>query len=74
VIQLAPFVSIDLFCYTPDEFETMFATYRLTPIDAKGKGLVLLGDEFVAPYKERYAEFVARGMRKSTSVLFPPAM
>jgi len=52
----------------------MFATYRLTPIDAKGKGLVLLGDEFVAPYKERYAEFVARGMRKSTSVLFPPAM
>jgi len=34
VVQLAPPVPIDIFCYTPAEFEKMFNTYRLTAIDA----------------------------------------
>lgn len=73
VRALAPFVSVDLFCYTPAEFEQMFTTYRLTAIDAIGEGVVLYGEEFVAPFVKRHLEFVKRGMRKTNCVLIPPS-
>jgi predicted nucleotidyltransferase len=72
VIQLAPFMPVDLFCYTPQEFEVMFQAFRLTPIDAVGEGVVLLGDDWVRPYKERHAILVEHGMRKTDCVLIPP--
>ncbi len=69
VRKLAPLVSMDLFCYTPSEFEQMFNSYRLTAI---GEGIVLLGEDFVAPFKQKYAEYVDRGMRKTSCALIPP--
>ena len=72
VMDLTPDVSVDLFCYTPSEFEQMFKTYRLTAIDAIGEGIVLFGEAFISPYKKRHAEFVRRGMRKTSCVLIPP--
>jgi len=73
VRALAPLVSIDLFCYTPAEFERMFNEYRLTAIDAVGEGVVLLGEEFLAPFTRQYAEFIKHGMKKTNCVLIPPS-
>ena len=72
VRKLAPLVSMDLFCYTVREFEQMFNSYRLTAIDAIGEGIVLHGEDFVAPFKQKYAEHVDRGMRKTSCALIPP--
>jgi hypothetical protein len=70
--RLAPPVAIDLFCYTPREFEAMFESYNITAIDSIGDGIVLHGHEFVGSYKERYDSFVQHGMRKGRAVLYPP--
>ncbi|MBN2153822.1 MAG: hypothetical protein JW839_20355 [Candidatus Lokiarchaeota archaeon] len=48
--------------------------YRLTPIDAVGEGVVLFGDEWVRPYKQRHAELVEHGMRKTDCALIPPSL
>ena len=74
IVQLAPFVSVDLFCYTPQEFEAMFKEFRLTPIDAVGEGVVLFGDEWVRPYKNRHDALLEQGMRKTDCVLIPPSV
>ncbi len=74
VVAFTPDVSVDLFCYTPAEFDQMFRKYRLTPIDAVGEGLILFGDDFIAPYKLKYRDFLANGMQKTNCVLSPPQM
>lgn len=74
VVQLGPRVPMDVFCYTPGEFERMFASFNLTAIDAIGEGIVLHGEAFIAPYKRRHAEFVRRGMRKLAHALVPPGL
>lgn len=73
VVHLAPEVSVDVFCYTPAEFETLFNSYNLTAIDAISEGIPLYGEKFIAPYKEKYQEFVRRGLRKKKWVLIPPS-
>lgn len=73
VVHLAPDVSVDVFCYTPAEFETLFNSYNLTAIDAISEGITLYGEKFLAPYREKYAEFVHRGLRKKEWVLIPPS-
>lgn len=70
--QLTPEIALDLFCYTPQEFESMFISYNLTVIDAVGEGIVLYGKEFIENYYDRYKDFVKRGMRKSNCALYPP--
>lgn len=72
--RLAPNVALDLFCYTPQEFETMFNSYNLTPIDAIGEGIALYGEDFFLKYHIRYKEFVKHGMRKSKCALYPPVL
>ena len=72
--QLAPNVALDLFCYTPQEFETMFASYNLTTIDAIGEGIALYGEGFFRKYRDRYNEFVKHGMRKGKCALYPPLL
>lgn len=72
VVQLTPDVAIDIFCYTPKEFATMFHSYRLTAIDAIGEGIPLYGEVYLAPYRKLYKEFIKNGMRKETCVLYPP--
>ena len=74
ITEIAPFVSIDLFCYTPEEFEVLFSSYNLTAIDAIGEGIVLFGEDYIAPYRVRYADFKRRGMRKTQCVLIPPSL
>lgn len=72
ISEYTPFVSIDLFCYTPEEFERLFSSFGLTAIDAIGEGIVLFGEDYVAPYKLRYTDLIHRGMRKTKCVLIPP--
>ena len=74
VVDFTPDISVDLFCYTPSEFDQMFNAFRLTPIDAIGEGIVLFGEEFIAPYKAMYEIFLTNGMRKTNCVLIPPQM
>ena len=74
IIKIAPFVSIDLFCYTPEEFEMLFSSYNLTAIDAIGDGIILFGEDYVAPYRVRYTDFIRRGMQKTQCVLIPPSL
>nr|MDO8084428.1 nucleotidyltransferase domain-containing protein [Candidatus Sigynarchaeum springense] len=74
VIQLAPFVSVDIFCYTPEEFKSMFDEYRLTPIDAMGEGVVLFGDGVgtsvqAAPRGTRGTWHEKDGLRADTTFL-----
>ncbi|MHA1650656.1 MAG: nucleotidyltransferase domain-containing protein [Candidatus Helarchaeota archaeon] len=73
ISEFTPFISVDLFCYTPEEFEELFKSYNLTAIDAIGEGIVLFGDDYIAPYKKRYKDFIRRGMRKTKCVLIPPS-
>jgi len=73
ISEIAPLISIDLFCYTPEEFEELFSSYNLTAIDAIGEGIILFGENYIAPYKVRYADYVHRGMRKTQCVLIPPS-
>ncbi len=73
VIHLAPFISLNIFCYTPDEFENMFNSYHLTAIDSIGEGIVLFGEDFIQPYQIRYKELVRRGLKKLKCILIPPA-
>jgi predicted nucleotidyltransferase len=73
IIKIAPFVSMDLFCYTSEEFEMLFSSYNLTAIDAIGEGIILFGEDYVTPYSVRYADFIRRGMRKTQCVLIPPS-
>ena len=72
VIRLAPLVSIDLFCFTPAEFESLFNDLEITAIDAVGEGVVLFGEPFVEPFKAKHTDLVVRGMKKTDCVLLPP--
>ena len=74
IVQIAPNVAIDIFTYTPQEFDKKFNSYNLTAIDAIGEGLVLYGEDFYNRYKEKYAIFESKGMKKDMKfqVLMPP--
>ena len=72
ILNLAPFVSIDLFCFTPAEFTALFNDFNLTAIDAIGDGIVLFGEEFVVPFKIMHQDFVERGMKKTSCLLVHP--
>jgi len=74
ILRIKPRVPIDIFCFTPEEFEKSFGDFDLTAIDAIGEGIVLYGEEFVKSYKEKYAKLVQAGMRKKKSVLILPSV
>ncbi len=63
-LEKAPALLMDLFCYTPQEFEMLFSTYTLTAIDAIGEGIVIYGEEWVQPYQARYQRLIELGMSK----------
>lgn len=72
VIQLTPDVSTDLFCLTAEEFAALFDDFNITAIDAIGEGIVLFGEDFIAPFKARYEEYVRKGMKKTSCLLVHP--
>ncbi|MHA1721376.1 MAG: nucleotidyltransferase domain-containing protein [Promethearchaeota archaeon] len=74
IVQIAPDVAIDIFTYTPNEFENLFNSYNLTAIDSIGEGIVLVGDNFYKKYKKKFEFFIANGMKKDTKlqILIPP--
>jgi len=72
VVDVAPMVSVDLFCFTPEEFHKLFDDLNLTAIDAVGEGIVLVGDDFMKPYKEQFEDMTARGLRKTDCLIIPP--
>ena len=73
VLMHAPNVPMDVFCYTPAEFEAMFSSYHVTAIDVVGEGIILHGASFMKNYVARHATFVKHGMRKTTCTIVPPA-
>ncbi len=74
VIQIAPMIPIDLFCYTPQEFDKKFRQYNLTAIDSVEEGLVLYQDDFIEKYKELLDYYKKKGMRKGDHILHPPVL
>jgi predicted nucleotidyltransferase len=74
ILDFTPFISMDLFCYTPSEFEELFSSYHLTAIDDIGEGIILDGDIWVRPYQERFQRLVKKGLRKTESMLIVPMM
>ncbi len=62
-------VSVDLFCFTPEEFRKILADLNLTAIDPVGEGIVLSREEFIKPYKEQFEDMTARGMRKKDCMI-----
>jgi predicted nucleotidyltransferase len=72
VIRLAPLVSVDMFCFTPGEFHKLFNDLDLTAIDAIGEGIVLCGDDYIKPYKEKFEDMTARGLKKTDCLIIPP--
>lgn len=73
IVQTAPLVPIDVFCYTPEEFHAMFNRYHLTAIDSVDEGIVLKGEDFMKKYQEKLQEFKRKGMKKRNNVLYPPS-
>ena len=74
VLWISPPVPIDVFCYTPEEFDKLFHSFQLTAIDAIGEGIVLYGEKFIDPYKSQYEKFLQHGMRKTSCTLIPPSL
>jgi hypothetical protein len=74
VLWYTPAVPVDIFCYTPEEFDSMFYSYQLIAIDAIGEGIILYGEDFIKPYKIQYKRFIEHGMRKTPCTLIPPSL
>jgi predicted nucleotidyltransferase len=72
IIQFAPFLPIDLFCYTLEEFDSMFTSFHLTAMDAIGEGIILFDTEILEQYQIKYETYVKQGMKKLNCVLIPP--
>jgi uncharacterized protein len=73
LVQIAPAVPIDIFCYTPSEFDMLFNQYNLTAIDAIDEGIFLEGEQFLQKYEKRLKRFKERGMKKKDHILIPPS-
>lgn len=73
ISRYLPEVPMDVFCYTVDEFEALFADFNVTAIDAIGEGIVLFGKNLFAAYKARHEEFTRRGMKKGNFALHLPS-
>ncbi|MFW9875425.1 MAG: nucleotidyltransferase domain-containing protein [Candidatus Thorarchaeota archaeon] len=72
IVHVAPEVPIDLFCYTPEEFETLFNQFNLTAIDAINDGIFLKGEAFLQKFIDKLKFFKKRGLRKEGHILIPP--
>lgn len=72
IVHLAPEVPIDLFCYTPTEFENLFDQYNITAIDAINDGIFLRGEGYLQKYIEKLRFFKKNGLRKEGNLLIPP--
>jgi predicted nucleotidyltransferase len=72
VSNYTPQVPIDLFCYTVNEFETMFKEYKLTVMDAMEDGIIYFGEVYLKSYKDRYNEYKKHGLKREKCVLIPP--
>ncbi len=74
IIKIAPLVAIDLFCYTPEEFDRKFKEYNLTAIDAIDEGIFLFDDGLTEKYVKKLEFFKEKGMKKGDHILHPPAI
>lgn len=57
--------ALELFCYTPQEFETMFLRGEVIILDALDEGIPLMGEFFFRSYKKRFDELVQEGLKRS---------
>jgi predicted nucleotidyltransferase len=73
LVQIAPAIPIDIFCYTPSEFDMLFNQYNLTAINAIDEGIFLMGEQFLEKYEKRLKLFKERGMKKKDHILIPPS-
>ncbi|MBD3215566.1 MAG: hypothetical protein GF311_23350 [Candidatus Lokiarchaeota archaeon] len=65
-------VPIDLFCYSPEEFNMLFNRYNLTAIDAIDKGIFLDGENYLQKVVDKLEFFKMRGFKKEAHVQITP--
>ncbi|MBD3195984.1 MAG: hypothetical protein GF317_13065 [Candidatus Lokiarchaeota archaeon] len=72
IVHIAPMVPVDLFCYTPEEFNKLFNRYNLTAIDAIDEGIFLEGENYLQKFVDKLEFFKNRGLKKEGHILIPP--
>ncbi len=72
VVETAPLLPIDVFCYTPEEFDLMFNNYHVTAIDSVDEGIILKGEKYIKKYHEKLDDFKKRGLKKTKAAIHPP--
>lgn len=63
---------LDLFCYTPEEFEQMFFKGIVSILDSIDEGICLYGDDFFKDYKTKLDILKSRGLKKDPPVWILP--
>jgi len=65
-------LGLDAFCYTPQEFDTMFIEGIVSILDAIDEGICLLGQDFYKIYKRKIESLKKKGLRKDPPVWILP--
>ena len=73
LLDYTPEISIDLFCFTPSEFNNLFSDYNITIMDAIAEGIILWENNFFDQYIIKYHDFVKRGLKKTDCLLILPS-
>ncbi|MHA1210617.1 MAG: nucleotidyltransferase domain-containing protein [Candidatus Freyarchaeota archaeon] len=61
-----PQPNIEVFGYTPQEFETMFQRGNVTALDAIYEGIPLYGEEYFKKYGKKLRELFDKGLERTT--------
>ncbi len=64
--------SIDVFCYTPEEFETMFFKGVVSILDGLDEGICLFGEEFFDNYHTKLLKLKKLGLKKDPPIWILP--
>ena len=64
--------AIDVFCYTPEEFDVMFFKGVVSTLDSIDEGIPLWGNEFFNKYQGKLAKLKQIGLKKDPPVWILP--
>jgi len=63
---------LDLFCYTPEEFNSMFFRGVVSILDSIDEGICLYGEDFFKSYKNKLIKLKEKGLKKDPPVWILP--
>jgi predicted nucleotidyltransferase len=63
---------IDVFCYTPEEFQDLFFRGVISALDAIDEGICLFGNDFFQKYRKKLAKLKKLGLKKDPPVWILP--